>query len=363
MCRLDRAEWQIKAFCLVPGWEDFLAGVGVEGKLLEPRRTIVERILGRGHSFLSAHLSKKYEGSLRVLTFPHYRLLPERLDLMVIPEQNFVVAPFIKRRISVIHDLMHIYEPAFPEVGSEDEVNGRNALFTSITRFNTDVLVDSYTGREHVRAHFPSPKTRLHVLPFVAPASLVHSAPQKPKKELPHRFLFYPAQFWPHKNHVRLVEAAASLRESCPDLHFVFSGTTKYAGYGPFLEKVNALGMQAHFTVLGYIPEEEIAWLYRHARALVMPTFFGPTNIPPLEAMTLGCPVAVSGVYGMPEQCGNAAVYLEPGSVPSIANAIYRLWTDDALCKELAAEGLTRSRRWNEEAFMKEFLYIISSKQ
>ena len=47
---------------------------------------------------------------------------------------------------------------------------------------------------------------------------------------------------------------------------------------------------------------------YKYAVALVMPTFFGPTNIPPLEAFALGCPVITSNIYGIPEQVGDAAL-------------------------------------------------------
>jgi len=48
---------------------------------------------------------------------------------------------------------------------------------------------------------------------------------------------------------------------------------------------------------------------------MIMPTFFGPTNIPPLEAIAVGCPVAVSNIYGMPHQLGDAALYFNPTRV------------------------------------------------
>ena len=42
--------------------------------------------------------------------------------------------------------------------------------------------------------------------------------------------------------------------------------------------------------LLGELPGEDVAPLYAGAVALVMPTFFGPTNIPVLEAWAVGCP-------------------------------------------------------------------------
>jgi len=86
---------------------------------------------------------------------------------------------------------------------------------------------------------------------------------------------------------------------------------------------------------------------------------FGPTNIPPLEAMAVGCPVAVSGIYAMPEQLGDAAVYFDPLSVEEIAHAIQRLWDDNALWDELAKRGLLRSNQWTQAHFNERLQAII----
>jgi glycosyltransferase involved in cell wall biosynthesis len=90
-----------------------------------------------------------------------------------------------------------------------------------------------------------------------------------------------------------------------------------------------------------------------------MPTHFGPTNIPPLEAFLVGCPVAVSGIYGIPEQVGDAALLFDPESVEEIAKCIERLWTDDALCVMLAAQGKQRAAAWGQEQFNARLREII----
>ena len=83
----------------------------------------------------------------------------------------------------------------------------------------------------------------------------------------------------------------------------------------------------------------------------IFPTLFGPTNIPPLEAFVLGCPVAVSGIYGMPEQIGDAGLLFDPRSVHSIANSIMRLWVDDALCQKLRVQGKAKAAAWGRDQF------------
>ena len=65
---------------------------------------------------------------------------------------------------------------------------------------------------------------------------------------------------------------------------------------------------------LGYVPANDMAALYANAEALVMPTFFGPTNIPILEAWGLGCPVITSDIRALREQAGDAALLADPNS-------------------------------------------------
>jgi glycosyltransferase involved in cell wall biosynthesis len=167
---------------------------------------------------------------------------------------------------------------------------------------------------------------------------------------LPRKFFFYPAQFWEHKNHKALVSAAALLKHEVPDLNLVFVGSKKN-GYTSTIELVRDLDVTNNIHFLGYVPDSDIPELYRRARALLMPTYYGPTNIPPLEAMALGCPVAASRIYGMPEQLGDAALYFDPTSVDQIAQAMKALWNDDGLCEELSRRGLIRSSQWNQSDF------------
>ena len=91
-----------------------------------------------------------------------------------------------------------------------------------------------------------------------------------------------------------------------------------------------------------------------------MPTLFGPTNIPQLEAFELGCPVATSNIYGIPEQVGDAALLFNPESVDEIAGCIEKLWEDDKLCTELIEKGEKRAAKWGQKEFTEILLEYIS---
>jgi glycosyltransferase involved in cell wall biosynthesis len=130
-------------------------------------------------------------------------------------------------------------------------------------------------------------------------------------------FLLYPANAWPHKNHPRLFEALALVRHERPELRLLLTGA---------LHK--RLTLPEGVESRGHVPLDELVDLYRSAAAIVYPSLYEGFGIPCLEAMACGCPVAASDVASLPEVCGDAAVYLDPTSVESIADAIRRVLDD-----------------------------------
>ncbi|MCW1969368.1 MAG: glycosyltransferase family 4 protein [Anaerolineae bacterium] len=256
------------------------------------------------------------------------------------------------RSLVTIHDLMHRYERRFPEAGGEYDY--REQLFGNICRWATGVLVDSEMGRQQAVESYGIAPDKVFALPYIAPARTFNpSAPADfaQRCPLPPKFIFYPAQFWAHKNHANLIEAMALLRQrGLDDVQLVLVGS-KQNGYAAVQQLVEARQLREQVHFLGYVLDEYMAEIYRRARAMVMPTFFGPTNIPPLEAAAVGCPMALSGIYGMPEQMGDAALYFDPASPASIADALARLWTDDALCADLVTKGRAKHAAWNQVQF------------
>jgi glycosyltransferase involved in cell wall biosynthesis len=102
-----------------------------------------------------------------------------------------------------------------------------------------------------------------------------------------------------------------------------------------------------------------MASLYRESVALIFASLTGPTNIPPLEAMLLNCPMAVSNVYAMHEQVGDAAILLDPQDPLSIANAMEQLWTNEQLRIILMQKGKEQIEKWNQFNFSLKVYNII----
>jgi glycosyltransferase involved in cell wall biosynthesis len=93
------------------------------------------------------------------------------------------------------------------------------------------------------------------------------------------------------------------------------------------MEAARRLGVHDQVRYLGFIPDHDMSALYREAVGLVMPTFFGPTNIPVLEAFALGCPVVTSDIRGIREQTNGGAILVNPRDPEAIADGLRRLLT------------------------------------
>ena len=155
---------------------------------------------------------------------------------------------------------------------------------------------------------------------------------------LPERFLLYPANIWPHKNHERLVQAFAQVAD--PSLHLLLAGQT-YGRLAPLLEFAQHSGVGDRVAHLGYVPPAEMPALLRRARGVVFPSLYEGFGLPPLEAMACGVSVAVSGRGSLAEVVGDAALVFDPESPEAIAEAIDRLPKTD-----LREAGLARAAQF-----------------
>lgn len=258
-----------------------------------------------------------------------------------------------------IHDLQHRLQPEFPEVGAPAEVAFREYLYRNACRFATLVLVDSEQGKADVLRFYGDlvGEDRIRILPF---HPRIRSADMPGKEELrrvaatyrlPPRFFFYPAQFWRHKNHHLIVRALRLIDEPIPVvLCGAYADRARAANFIEVMALAEELGVRDQIHYLGWVPDSDVPALYRLSAGLVMPTFFGPTNLPALEAWHYGRAVVTSDIPGVREQTGNAGLLVDPRSPEQLADAMLRLWRDPVLAADLARRGRPRlaAYRWKD---------------
>jgi glycosyltransferase involved in cell wall biosynthesis len=245
-------------------------------------------------------------------------------------------------------------------------------MFLNACRFATFILVDSEIGKEDVLRFYGDfiNEDRIRIFPYYPPI-VRKSMPGsedfsrvKDKYRLPARYFFYPAQFWSHKNHSLILRAIRLIADETGEvIPVVFCGS--YADYNRArnFQELGALAGELRVVdqirYLGVIPEEDMGALYSMSAGLVMPTFFGPTNIPPLEAWHYGRPVITSDIRGMREQIGDAGLLVDPRSPRDLADAMLKLWRDDALGIELAERGRRHLSFYSWDTFVEKVAAIL----
>ena len=285
-------------------------------------------------------------------------LRDNKIDILFQTQQAYIPNYNVKEIVPV-HDLMHRYERQFPEVSSE--YRKREIQMKSYSRYAECILVDSELGKKQFKECYVKKKTKSpHIvsLPFVVPDYIYDN--QEEYIDVPLKYIFYPAQFWKHKNHINLIKAMKILKNTIPDIHLVLVGSEKNC-LKEIKNYIKNHELESNVSILGFVSNGNIKYLYTHAVAMIMPSYFGPTNIPPLEAMAVGCPVAVSDKYAMPEQVGNAGLLFNPDSPEEMAECIRKLWTDEALREKMIILGHKRVERWGKKDFEKKLLKIIDN--
>ena len=329
---------------------------------------IAPHLCGDGLSLNKPGVSSKANAYLR----------DQGIDLMVYPVPTALSFESGIPYLMAVHDLQHRLQPEFPEVSCGNQWKSREYLFRNAIRHARGILVDSEVGKQDVLTFYGEYicQDQIYPLPFVPSfdftlkeVSDLQRDHLRTKYRLPDRYLFYPAQFWLHKNHSRMVHAIQLLRfRHGIEAPLVLVGSNKGSpteGRETVFRNVmllaEHLGVQDLIHYLGYVPDSDMPGLYSMAAALTMPTFFGPTNIPVIEAWALGCPVLTSDIRGIREQICDAGVLVDPQDSAAIAQGIRRLWEDEYLRKVLSQKGRERLKLHSLDRFQRKLCNIIDN--
>jgi glycosyltransferase involved in cell wall biosynthesis len=244
--------------------------------------------------------------------------------------------------IVTVWDLCHRDEVEFPEVRWNKKLESRDNNLFSILPKATAILVDSELGKSNIIHRYCIDEHRIFIMPFQAGVSTRKKSDDSENKKdinicekynLNYPYIFYPAQFWPHKNHIYILNGLVILEEKFNiKIGAIFSGGNK--GNQDYIEKsIKNLKLEDRVKIAGFVSNDEIPCLYKQSIGLVMPTYFGPTNLPPLEAFELGIPVLYTNAPGMKNQVEEAALLIDLMDPFTMANSLKSL-IESSLIKE-----------------------------
>lgn len=281
-----------------------------------------------------------FRGFRRGYSFMNRIAQNDGIDLMYFPSPSVFVETEVPYIFTMwdLGDKVHPYLPETSMGGREFEF--RDFYYRKALPKAMFVFIGNDTGKKQLMNYYHIGEDRIVKNPMITPSYIYSTTPDEgilDKYGLTKcKYLFYPAQFWPHKNHIRVVQAMSSLSKYGYKL--VLSGHD-YGNLGYIKSKVQEYGLENFVLFAGFITREEIVGLYKNAFALVYASIMGPDNIPPLEAMGLGCPVICAEYDGAREQLKDAALFFNPHDAVKIVDAVKALENDSGLKETLAKRG------------------------
>lgn len=272
-------------------------------------------------------------------------ILYYKIDVWFCPFFHMVPSNCNIPNITTIFDIQQDYFPENfdPHVLEErkrltrETVSVTNKLLT-ISEFSKKTLVEKY--------HIAPEKVNVTYLDadasFNLPIDPEHLS--EIRAALPEQFILFPANMWPHKNHINLIKGfgIAKKKYGLP-LHLVFTGA-KERESRQIEQAIEQAQIRDYVNYLGYLPQDDMRYVFKCANMLAFPSRFEGFGIPLVEAMASEIPIICSSVSSVPEIAGDAAVIFNEMDPENIAEAIWQVYTNEMLRKDLVEKGRQRRK-------------------
>ena len=245
--------------------------------------------------------------------------------------------------IITVPDVSHRENVEFPEWAKNSNFMRIEEVLSKSLKRAIAIITNASIIKEKIANFYKVENERIHIINH-QPSSEVSNFDlnsYKPIKKyvLPKNYIFCPAMFLPHKNHKCIIDAVNILiNDYNINISAVFCGADK--GYLKKIKNyVKAKNLEKNIIFLDFVEYSDLPYLYINSLALTMPTFSGPTNIPPWEAFKLGVPVIYSDIFNIRQVYEDAVYYIDPYNSKTLAKANKEVYQDEGLSQRLVANG------------------------
>ena len=226
-----------------------------------------------------------------------------KIDLLIFnnPSEMSLLA-FNLMYVIVFYELQHLKYNFFPEYKAYHNFDLREIIINNFLSNAFKIITCVNKDKVLLEKYYNAQEDKIMIQPFVSRLPLIYEETvnkddfQNYKKKLnldtEKKILFYPAQFWPHKNHKYIIDALDELvnRYKKKEYHVVFCGYDKFNQLNFLKNKIKEKQLADYFTFFDYLEDNEIIALYLNCHALVMPTFVGHYSLPLFESFYFKIP-------------------------------------------------------------------------
>lgn len=288
----------------------------------------------------------------------HYKR--ERLDIIHNPKSAI---SFLKpcKTVVTIFDLIPITNPETEKWMAR--VYWKIQIPAAARHADFVITSSEFAKREIIR-RYGTPEDRIAVIPiaynsYCRPIEKTQESDEVRRKySIPDRYILYVGTIQPRKNIDTLVKAYSKLVKTKGVTHKLVITGRKGWLYGPLFELIKSEGLEQNVIFTGFVPDEELPYIYSGAELFVYLSLFEGFGIPPLEAMACGVPVICSNTTSLPEVVGDAGILKAPLDQDGIEKSIFTVLENDSLRAEMRLNGLAQAKKFSWERTAKETLKV-----
>ena len=225
------------------------------------------------------------------------------IDLLIFnnPSEMSLLA-FNLMYVIVFYELQHLKYNFFPEYKAYHNYDLRELIIKSFLKNAFKIIACVDKDKQLLQKYYNAQEDKILIQPFVSRLPLIYEQLkdksefnkhlEKLKLDSSKKILFYPAQFWPHKNHKYIIDALDAMvnKLNNKDYHVIFCGYDKFDHLKFLKKKIHEKKLSSYFTFFDYLEDEEIIAIYLNSHALVMPTFVGHYSLPLFESFYFKIP-------------------------------------------------------------------------
>tara|TARA_B100001057_G_scaffold432866_1_gene461298 strand:- start:4109 stop:5347 length:1239 start_codon:yes stop_codon:yes gene_type:complete len=303
------------------------------------------------YDYLTGKLIKKLFNFIFNLNKFESFLLSNSVDLVYFNSMSST-ALFLKKIDYIVSfwDMAHLDYPLFPECKENyHSISAREYIYKTLADQSLYIITDSKEGMRKFLKRYNVEEKKLKII-YSEPSSQILKRKKvddnfstevlKKFELLNKKFIFYPAQYWAHKNHIYIIEAISLIeKKKDKELIAVFCGTDK--NNLDYLKSfTKKLKIEKSIKFLDFLSEDELNELYKNSFAIVVPTYFGPTNHLPIEGFYFEKPVFYSNIWSDIEQVKDAVISIDLNNPNDLANKLLKFLSN----KDLEEEFKQKSR-------------------
>lgn len=224
------------------------------------------------------------------------------------------------------------------------------------------ILTCSYSTKRDLIKHLSLPEEKIEVVYLSVDEKFIPQSSQrileiKNKYGIKKKYILYVGNFNPHKNVKNLIEAYKILPEKLKQEYILILIGGDSSAVANFIESDKS----ENYIIIENVPDDDLPAFYSAAEVFVFPSLYEGFGLPPLEAMSCGCPVVSSNLSSMPEILQDSCLYFNPYKIEEISQKIINVIEDKNLQTELKIKGIKRSKYFTKEKMTEEIIKVFQN--